>query len=355
MEQKNENKVICAPILIPTLCRYKHFIRCIESLKKNTWACYTDVYVALDYPQKESHWDGYRKICKYLKGDFSVFKNFYIIKREYNYGPGRNMEELRREICKKYDRFIRTDDDAEFSKNFLEYMNKCLTKYKDNENILAVTGYSYPVTWKVSKNSNIFLQNYICPMWGTGFWVNKFRKIENELKNGYLTDIFDNTLESKLLYQLTDARFVDYVNCYLTKDNKFIGDFTDISVGIYLLLKGKYIISPKVSKVRNYGFDGTGVYCEKIIPNSKGKNALDYDYEHQQIDEKHSFDINLDTKNDFTINRNMLNNFDSRSSKIMYRVKLKLFVYKILGKKLYFKLFDLKKSLKTTNCKMKLN
>lgn len=27
--------MIYAPILIPTLCRSKHFIRCIESLKKN--------------------------------------------------------------------------------------------------------------------------------------------------------------------------------------------------------------------------------------------------------------------------------------------------------------------------------
>ena len=43
-----------APILIPTLCRSKHFIRCIESLKKNGWAKYTDVYVALDYPAKEA-------------------------------------------------------------------------------------------------------------------------------------------------------------------------------------------------------------------------------------------------------------------------------------------------------------
>ena len=46
-------KMIYAPILIPTLCRSKHFIRCIESLKKNGWAMYTDVYVALDYPSKE--------------------------------------------------------------------------------------------------------------------------------------------------------------------------------------------------------------------------------------------------------------------------------------------------------------
>ena len=45
--------MIYAPVLIPTLCRADHFIRCLESLKKNTWAKYTEVYVAVDYPAKE--------------------------------------------------------------------------------------------------------------------------------------------------------------------------------------------------------------------------------------------------------------------------------------------------------------
>jgi len=34
-------KKVYAPMLIPTLCRDQHFMRCIESLKKNTWAKYT--------------------------------------------------------------------------------------------------------------------------------------------------------------------------------------------------------------------------------------------------------------------------------------------------------------------------
>ena len=47
-----------APVRISTLCRSAHFIRLIESLKRNMWAKYTEVYVGLDYPPNE----------KYLKG-----------------------------------------------------------------------------------------------------------------------------------------------------------------------------------------------------------------------------------------------------------------------------------------------
>ena len=58
--------MVYAPIYIPTLCRSEHFQKCIESLKTNTWARYTDVYIALDYPPSEKYRAGYEKICSYL-------------------------------------------------------------------------------------------------------------------------------------------------------------------------------------------------------------------------------------------------------------------------------------------------
>ena len=42
-----------APVLIPTLNRYEHFKRCLESLERCTWAEKTDVYVALDFPPSD--------------------------------------------------------------------------------------------------------------------------------------------------------------------------------------------------------------------------------------------------------------------------------------------------------------
>lgn len=65
-----------APILIPTMCRYNHFFRLIESLKVNTWAKYTDIYIGLDYPPSSKYEEGYKQICEYLDGDFSEFTRF---------------------------------------------------------------------------------------------------------------------------------------------------------------------------------------------------------------------------------------------------------------------------------------
>ena len=47
-----------APILIPTLNRYEHFKRCVESLAKCTHAEKTELVIGLDYPPSERYQKG---------------------------------------------------------------------------------------------------------------------------------------------------------------------------------------------------------------------------------------------------------------------------------------------------------
>lgn len=346
----NESNMVYAPVIITTLCRYNHFVRCIESLKNNTWAKYTDIYIGLDYPKKQSHWEGYEKICKYLDGEFYEFKSFNVIKRMNNYGSLRNMKELREHVFENFDRVIRTDDDAEFSPNFLEYMDKCLMYYEYSEDIIGVTGYSYPIDWIVDRNANVFEENFIFPMWGTGLWREKYRKFEKDLQNGYLRHKFPNYLRSMETHKLIDSKFVDYVNgalCWL--DNSLIDSVTDVSLGIYLTLEKKRIVMPTISKVRNHGFDGTGEYCEKIAREEvylENIHAGNYNYSKQSIDKEKNFDLVPDSKDNTEINKMLMNNFDIRSKQEMNKVKLKIFFYKVFGKVIYKKIWSIKNKTK---------
>ena len=329
--------MVYAPILIPTLCRYEHFVRCIESLKKNTWACYTDVYVAVDYPSKPSHFDGYNKICEYLEGDFSEFASFNVIKRTENYGSVRNMNEMRDKIVQKYDRFIRTDDDIEFAPVFLEYMDKCLEHYKDDENVVAVSGYSYPIDWQVSQDSTVFLENFVVPMWGTGFWTDKFLKVKKQIiEEGVLVEKFSKLKKYKDV--MTDACFLDYVNDFLSIKSVWLTSFSDISMRIYCAVMEKSVASPVVSKSRNLGFDGSGMYCQAIDPNLNGTSSRTYLYAKQPIDMSNSFDIRLDSDKAVENNKNLLNEFDKRDPRALRKTRLKLCIYRALGRKLYLKL-----------------
>lgn len=328
-----------APILIPTLCRADHFVRCVESLKKNSWAQYTDVYIALDYPAKDSHWEGYNKICTYLEGDFSEFCSFHVIKRPCNYGADRNIKELRESIFEKYDRFIRTDDDAEFSPNFLEYMDKNLAFFEDDDEIIAVTGYSYPISWDVSEGSTVLKQNFIAPMWGTGFWRDKYQEIRNEVRGGCLIEGYDNARRSGVLSRMTKACYVDYINMSLRNNaiNGKMGNLYDVALRAYTTMFDKYVVMPVESKVRNWGFDGSGMYCGKI-ESEEGKYAYNYPYYKQVIDATDSFEIVLDSQNANDENRNRMDAFDVRSKSVLLKTKVQQCLYDILGRELFLRL-----------------
>lgn len=331
----------CAPVIIATLNRSEHFIRLMESLRRNSWAQYTDVYVGLDYPPSEEYVSGYNKICQYLTGNFSDFANLYVIKRNVNYGGIKNFADLRDFVLGKYDRFIRVDDDAEFSPNFLEYINKCLDKYEHDEDVIAVTGYSYPIKWKASDGSNVLKVNFNCSMWGTGFWKDKYLPIIKYIESSGLLTI-SSQIKDGALHRMIDIAKYECVNLCLVRENahNLIVKMSDISLRLYLALMNSYVIIPRISKVRNWGFDGSGVYCPEVTKRKGRLLASNYDYKSQEIDSESSFVICEDTLNDLKTNRRTLNRFDALPLKYRLRLYIKLVLLKFLGVNNYIKLFS---------------
>lgn len=341
--------MIYVPILIPTLCRAEHFIRCVESLKNNSWAKYTDVFIGLDYPPTEKYLDGYYIIKEYLSGDFSCFNSFQVIEHSQNVGSAGNMLSLRKSV-EKYPYFIRTDDDAEFSPNFLEYMNKVLWHYLNDSTVLGVTGYCYPINWNVKEGSNTFRMNFLCPMWGTAFYTDRFNSVRNTLCDSYYEKNFDRLLFNKAYKKLTIARYLNFVNDGgLNEDpNSLVKRTTDIGIGTFMPLDNNYcIISPITSKVRNHGFDGTGEYCQNVSTiNKREITAQNYDYSHQPIDSTYSFDLFPDDSTEYEINRKILDCFDTRPYSSILKTEFKLSLYKVLGRERYFSLKHLIKGMK---------
>ena len=325
--------MIYAPIIIPTLCRSKHFIRLMESLKKNTWACYTDVYVGLDFPPSEKYEKGWREICEYLeRGEFSVFKKFTVFKRDCNYGASKNSLALTQFVKNRYDRWIRTDDDCEFSPNFLEYMDKCLSEYEKDERVFAVTGYSYPIKWTVKNEATCFLQNFNVAMWGAGFWKDKHQRAQKFICDRKLLKAVKNCVRNRLYEEMIDACKIDYFGAAVACRHVpwLMVNATDVALRAYLAIEGMFCVSPVVSKVRNYGFDGTGCYC--VASEGSAYDAQNYCYSNQVLDECESFDLCLDDNVEhLNENRGKLNRFDSRSSKDVLYVRRIIWLINYFG------------------------
>ena len=199
--------MIYAPIIIPTLCRFEQLKNCIESLQQNSYAENTELFIGLDYPSKDSHQEGYQKILSYLESGISGFANITIIKHSYNIGWYQNYTELRKAAYLKYDRLIYTEDDNVFSPNFLEFINKNLEQYQDDDSILAVSGYSYPLTWDSLEDSLIKINTYFSA-WGYGIWKSKE---EEMLRHISLNNFDDMMRDFSFMHKLCKASPINIV------------------------------------------------------------------------------------------------------------------------------------------------
>ena len=261
---------VYAPVVIPTLCRSDHFIRCVTSLMQCKGANYTDLIVGLDYPTKESHWKGYRIIDEFINS-ISGFKNVIVFKHMTNLGATENIIYLRNYATDHYDRYIFTEDDNEFSPNFLEYINKGLEKYKDDPRVYSISGYNYPIDMTgYCKNIYAYCAS---SAWGAGYWTKKYFAPN-------LSEMQKVARSPFKLLKIYHSRPVGVLNlAIMLYENKVYGD---VYTGTRLILENRVSIFPTVSKVRNHGHDGSGIHCG---------NSLYNIFENQPIDAAGSFDF----------------------------------------------------------------
>ena len=262
-----------APVLIPTLNRYEHFRRCVESLSRCTYADKTELVIGLDFPPSEKYVEGWEKICDYVN-KISGFGEVTIFRRDVNFGVDKNTEDILEYAAKKYDRYIFSEDDNEFSPNFLDYINQGLDLYRDDPHIFAICGYNYPID--LSEYNKPYYFSHEFAAWGYGCWFEKHKRIFNIIKSpNYFID----------LYKSYTLKVYFKNNLKLMGLSTRIGDgfLGDVYVTSYLHSHNVFTVFPKVSLVRNWGHDGSGVNC------GKEEKKMEELYTKQVIDDNNYF------------------------------------------------------------------
>lgn len=272
-----------APVIIPTLNRYDHLYQCLESLEKCAGSDKTDVYIGLDYPPSDKFVKGWNDINQYLqkKEKHNSFARLEIHRRDHNCGldnPESNINQLLSFVKQKYDTYILSEDDNIFSPNFLLFINQGLEKFRDDPNVLAVCGYRfyYPL---VFSGNNYFRQGIDCNFWGCGCWVNKM-EMAHKWSYKTLTAKFLNPVNIIKVWITGSYR----MNCFLTRTYKTGFNYHDNFYSIYMILNNMHMIMPAVSKVRNIGWDGSGINCLGY-----SKEVID-SHLNQEIDTNDHFD-----------------------------------------------------------------
>lgn len=328
---------IYAPVIIPTLCRYQHLKRCIESLKKNKIAPNTELFIGIDYPAKQEHWPGYSKIKEYLEGGVDGFANVTLIFHDENKGEEQNIFIVKQKVFEHYDRYIFTEDDNEFSPNFLEFMNKCLEEYEDDSRVQAITGYAYPIHYP--KERACYFQDVYFAAYGYGIW----KKKEEEMFTALTVDKFRHMLfDASFMTSLrkkSSNQYCNFIKGMLGYGTDLIANDKirkiDIAYGIWMAYEKRNMIFPTISMVRNWGFDGTGVNCDVLSEHtSENRDHRSYEYSMQPIDENEEYvDMEvLEREQKMQIDA-ALNTFFRIHSKELFRTTIALYMIKLVGLK----------------------
>jgi len=238
------------PIVIFVYCRLEHTRRTIESLICNSQASKHDLIIFSDgarTPEKQRSVDEVRDYLQTING----FRSVTIHHRPHNFGLAKSIIDGVTQVLSDHESVIVLEDDMVFSPHFLDYMNEALERFADNERVISVHGYVYPI--KQSLPEAFFLLGADC--WGWATWRRGWalfnpdgQSLLNELKRRRLVTSFDFNGAygySKML------------------KSQVAGDNDSWAIRWYAsaFLAGKLTLYPGRSLVHNIGHDSSGTHC----------------------------------------------------------------------------------------------
>jgi GT2 family glycosyltransferase len=181
------------PIALFVYNRLWHTQQTVEALKKNKLAAESELFVFSDGARTGADKEKIRAVREYLK-TVNGFKKVTVIEWNRNLGLAQSIISGVTQIVNRYGRIIVLEDDIVTSPYFLRFMNEALEFYKDEEKVISIHGYIYPVKAKLPET--FFLRGADC--WGWATWKRGWelfepdgRKLLNELKAKKLTRRFD--------------------------------------------------------------------------------------------------------------------------------------------------------------------
>ncbi len=244
-----------APVALFVYNRPEHTRRTLLSLSKCKEAFETDLFIFCD-GEKDNATAEQRNAINEVRevirsGQWC--RNVEVIESPLNKGLSRSIIAGVTELVRRFGKIIVLEDDMELSPYFLKYMNDGLEMYKDDEKVVSLTGYQWPVKDKVPET--YFLRGTYC--WGWATWKRGWDLFEPEsklllqkLEEANLTSLFDfdsSHFYTQMLQEQVEGRSDSWALPWYAKT----------------FLENKLTLIPGRSLVQNIGIDGTGIHSGK--------------------------------------------------------------------------------------------
>ena len=240
----------CAPILLFVYNRPEHTQRCIESLKRNSLATDSTLYIYADGAKDDTQQAAVNEVRSYIH-TICGFKETIIIERDENWGLARNIIDGVTTQVNQYGRVIVLEDDLVVAPYFLQFMNDALETYQDEPKVGHIQACDFtqdpslPETFLIKWTGS----------WGWATWDRAWKhfnpngkELLQELEQRKLTHRFDFNGKYGFTRMLR-RQIKGKNNSWAIRWNAslFLKDILSLNVG--------------KSLIQNEGFDGSGTNC----------------------------------------------------------------------------------------------
>jgi hypothetical protein len=240
-----------APIALFVYNRPWHTRQTITALQKNKFAEESDLFIFSDAEKDSKAAGAVREVRDYVNG-IEGFNTLHVVERAENLGLANSIIDGVTCVCEEHGRVIVLEDDLVTSPFFLEYMNAALERYANEEQVMQIAGYMFPVKLEVREDA-LFLP--FISSWGWATWKRAWRHFD-PLAQGYERLLNDATLREQ--FDL-NGHYKYFEMLQAQRRGKV--DSWAIRWYLTVFLRQGLALYPRKTLVQNLGFDGSGLNC----------------------------------------------------------------------------------------------
>jgi hypothetical protein len=252
-----------APIAFFAYKRPNHTQRALESLRRNESADQSELFVFCEGPKRPEEQEAVQQVRDLVRSKQWCGK-VHITEQACNYGLADSIISGVTDICQRYGRVIVLEDDLVLSPYFLSYMNQALESYQENNQVMQVSGYMFPIELSVAEEST-FLP--VASSWGWATWQRAWEHFDPHM-SGYT-----QLKASKALRDQFDLNGSYYYFSMLEGQKDGKTDSWAIRWYLSVFMQAGLVLYPTQSLVSNIGCDGSGTHYNKKNSNSSSRNG----------------------------------------------------------------------------------
>jgi len=238
-----------APIALFVYNRPKHTARTLKFLQQNSLAAESRLFVFSDGAKSQADEENVQEVRELLQ-NIDGFKSVEIILRPQNLGLANSIIDGVTKLVKTYKQVIVFEDDLITSPHTLTYFNEGLTRYKENDKVMHLGAYMYPL--KNAQLPETFFYR-AATSWGWATWERAWQHFEPNIDT--LIAQFDKK-------KIKDFSIDGRMNFWKQVKDYKNGKNNSWAIRWYasIFLKGGLTLNPAHSLVNNIGHDGSGIH-----------------------------------------------------------------------------------------------